>query len=124
MDSGILGLAKLFMKDPATIIIKKISKTLEGIKQFYIEFDHEEWKFDTLVELYNILVINQAIIYCSTRKRVEDLRDKLISMNFKVSTMHSEMIQEDKNAIMKDFNSGISKLLITTDLFSRNFDNP
>jgi len=81
------------MRDPATILVKNDDLTLDGIKQFYIALDREEWKFDTLVELYNNIEIAQAIIYCNTKKRVEELRDKLIEKNMTVSAMHGEMPQ-------------------------------
>jgi len=53
MPPEILSLTKDFMRDPATILVKNEELTLDGIKQFYIAIDKEEWKFDTLVELYN-----------------------------------------------------------------------
>ena len=40
------------MRNPATILVKNEELTLDGIKQFYIPIDKEEWKFLTLVELY------------------------------------------------------------------------
>jgi len=40
------------MRDPATILVKKEELTLDGIKQFYIALDKEEWKIDTLIELF------------------------------------------------------------------------
>lgn len=53
MPPEILSLTKSFMRDPATILVKNEDLTLEGIKQFYVALDKEEWKFATLVELYN-----------------------------------------------------------------------
>jgi len=52
------------MRDPIRILVKKDQLTLEGIKQFYIAIEREEWKFDTLCDLYSTLTITQAIIYC------------------------------------------------------------
>lgn len=43
------------MRDPATILVKNEELTLDGIKQFYIAIDKEEWKYETLMELYNNL---------------------------------------------------------------------
>lgn len=50
---------------------------LSGIKQFYIAVDREEWKLDTLCDLYETLTITQAIIYCNTRRRVDWLSEKM-----------------------------------------------
>jgi superfamily II DNA/RNA helicase len=57
MAPEILEITKQFMRDPATILVKNDDLTLDGIKQFYIALDREEWKFDTLVELYNNIEI-------------------------------------------------------------------
>ena len=43
------------MRDPARILVKNEELTLEGIKQFFLAIEKEEWKFDTLVELYKNL---------------------------------------------------------------------
>lgn len=52
MPQEILELTKGFMRDPSTILVKNEELTLEGIKQYYIAFDKEEWKYETLIELY------------------------------------------------------------------------
>ncbi|EAS00033.2 DEAD/DEAH-box helicase (macronuclear) [Tetrahymena thermophila SB210] len=122
MAPEILEITKQFMRDPATILVKNDDLTLDGIKQFYIALDKEEWKFDTLVELYNNIEIAQAIIYCNTKKRVDELRDKLIEKNMTVSAMHGEMDQQNRDLIMKEFRTGTSRVLITTDLLSRGID--
>jgi len=53
MPPEILEITKQFMRNPATILVKNEELTLDGIKQFYIAIDKDEWKFETLVELYN-----------------------------------------------------------------------
>ncbi len=44
--------------------------TLEGIKQFFVAVEKEEWKFDTLCDLYDTLTITQAVIFCNTKRKV------------------------------------------------------
>jgi len=53
MPTEILEMTKQFMRDPARILVKNEELTLDGIKQFFIAIEKEEWKFDTLKELYN-----------------------------------------------------------------------
>jgi superfamily II DNA/RNA helicase len=43
---------------------------LQGIKQFFVAVEREEWKFDTLCDLYDTLTITQAVIFCNTKKKV------------------------------------------------------
>lgn len=44
--------------------------TLEGIKQFFVAVEKEDWKFDTLCDLYDTLTITQAVIFCNTKRKV------------------------------------------------------
>lgn len=48
--------------------------TLEGIKQFFVAVEREEWKFDTLCDLYDTLTITQAVIFCNTKRKVGVVR--------------------------------------------------
>ncbi|KAJ2136275.1 translation initiation factor eIF4A, partial [Coemansia sp. RSA 637] len=93
-----------------------------GIKQFYISVEREEFKFDTLTDLYETITITQAVIFANTRRKVDFLTDKLRERNFTVSAMHGEMDQEQRNTIMNEFRSGSSRILITTDLLARGID--
>jgi len=49
--------------------------TLEGIKQFFVAVEREEWKFDTLCDLYDTLTITQAVIFCNTKRKVQQPSD-------------------------------------------------
>ncbi len=52
------------------ILVKRDELTLEGIKQFYVNVDKEEWKLDTLCDLYETLAITQSVIFANTRRKV------------------------------------------------------
>lgn len=111
-----------FMRDPVRILVKKQELTLEGIKQFYIAVEKEEWKLDTLSDLYETVTITQAVIFCNTRRKVDWLTDKLTARDFTVSSMHGDMEQSQRDVIMKEFRSGSSRVLIATDLLARGID--
>lgn len=107
--------------------------TLEGIKQFFVAVEREEWKFDTLCDLYDTLTITQAVIFCNTKRKVRSVHARLLSCwlaprltvvtapdwlqvdwltekmreaNFTVSSMHGDMPQKERESIMKEFRSG------------------
>jgi len=122
MPPEILDISNRFMRDPVRILVKKDELTLEGIKQFYVAVDKEEWKFETLCDLYETLTITQAIIYCNTRRKVDWLTDKMGQRDFTVSSMHGDMTGQERELIMKEFRSGSSRVLITTDLLARGID--
>merc|ERR1711861_87129 len=108
MPLEVLEITSRSMQEPIRFLVKKDELTLEGIKQFYIAVEREEWKLDTLCDLYETLTITQAIIYCNTRRKVDWLTDN--------------MDQKERDIIMREFRSGSSRVLITTDLLARGID--
>jgi len=122
MPDEILVISERFMREPIRILVKRDELTLEGIKQFYVAVEREEWKLETLCDLYETLTITQAIIYCNTRRKVDWLTDKMGQRDFTVSSMHGDMNGEERGLIMKEFRSGSSRVLITTDLLARGID--
>ena len=119
MPQEVLEITDKFMREPVQILVKREELTLEGIKQFYVMVDREEWKLDTLCDLYETLTITQCIIYVNTRRKVDWLVDKMQANDFTVSCMHGEMEQKERDIIMREFRSGSSRVLITTDLLAR-----
>jgi translation initiation factor 4A len=122
MPNEILTLTKHFMRDPKKILVKSEDLTLEGISQYYIAVEKEEWKMEVLLDLYSNLDINQALIYCNTKKRVLELEKSMNDHDFTVSAMHGEMEQQSRDTIMKQFRTGATRVLITTDLLARGID--
>ncbi|KAF9192809.1 translation initiation factor eIF4A [Haplosporangium sp. Z 767] len=122
MPAEVMEVTTKFMRDPIRILVKKDELTLEGIKQFYIAVEKEEWKLDTLCDLYETVTITQAVIFCNTRRKVDWLTEKLTAREFTVSAMHGDMEQGQREVIMKEFRSGSSRVLIATDLLARGID--
>jgi translation initiation factor 4A len=122
MPPEALEITKNFMNSPLRILVKQEEVTLEGIRQFYINCEREEWKLDTLCDLYDTLNIAQAVIFCNTRKKVDWLTDHLRSKDFTVSATHGDLDAETRNVILSEFRTGSSRILITTDLLARGID--
>merc|ERR1711972_106339 len=122
MPPEILDLTTKFMRDAVRILVKKDELTLEGIRQFYVAIEKEDWKSDTLCDLHETLRITQAIVYCNTRRKVDYLADQLCKRGFTVSTMHADLDQKERDLIMREFRSGSSRVLISTDLPARGID--
>lgn len=70
LPHDVLEMTTKFMTDPIRILVKRDELTLEGIKQFFVAVEKEDWKFDTLCDLYDTLTITQAVIFCNTRRKV------------------------------------------------------
>lgn len=118
----VLEMTRQFMNDPVRILVKRDELTLEGIKQFFVAVEKEDWKFDTLTDLYDTLTITQAVIFCNTKTKVDWLAQKMKENNFTVSAMHGDMNQTDRDKVMEDFRSGSTRVLIATDIWGRGID--
>ncbi|KAF9001735.1 ATP-dependent RNA helicase eIF4A [Cyathus striatus] len=99
MPADVLEVTKKFMRDPVRILVKRDELTLEGIKQFYIAVEKEEWKLDTLCDLYETA-------------EGDWLTEKMHSREFTVSAMHGDMEQKQREVLMKEFRSGSSRSLV------------
>ncbi len=122
MPVEMIRLSEHFMRDPVTIRVNREEITLEGISQYYVNVEQEEWKLSTLCDLYEQLTISQALIYCNTRKTVEWLSEELNKRDFSVSAFHAELSQKEREQLMRDFRNGKSRVLVTTDVLSRGID--
>jgi len=92
------------------------------IEQRYINVEKEDWKFETLCDLYEKINIKQSIIFVNTRRKVDWLTEKMKGEDFTVSSTHGDMDQNTRDDIVKDFRLGSSRVLITTDLLARGLD--
>jgi len=118
----ILEMTHKFMNSPFRVLVKRDELTLEGIKQFFVAVEKEQYKFDTLCDLYDTLTITQAVIFCNTKAKVDWLAQKMREQNFTVAAMHGDMPQKERDEIMKKFRGGESRVLISTDLWGRGLD--
>ncbi|CAJ0937154.1 unnamed protein product, partial [Mesorhabditis belari] len=122
LPADVLEVTQKFMRDPIKILVKKEELTLEGINQYFIDVGEDKNKFETLLDLYKAISVTQAVIFCNTRKRVEQITEDLGRNQFTVSSIHGDMEQTERENIMRAFRSGSSRILITTDLLARGID--
>ncbi|KAG8784503.1 translation initiation factor eIF4A [Ceratobasidium sp. 428] len=101
------------------ILVEGDELTLEGMRQFYVQAEKEEWKLDELCDLYETweaIATTQVIIFCSDGSKVNWLAKQHAEREFTVSSVHSDMEHKTREAIVKEFFSGSSLVLITNDL--------
>jgi len=122
MDASFFKLTEKFLRNPINILIKKENLTLEGIKQFYIDCEKNDFKFETLCDLYGLFSTCQTIIYCNHHQSVEILSQKMQEQDFKVSYIHGGMNIAEREEAMKKFRNLTTRVLISTDLLGRGID--
>ncbi|PNX72827.1 eukaryotic initiation factor 4a-10 [Trifolium pratense] len=94
---------------------KRDELTLEGIKQFYVNVEKEEWKLETLSYFYETLSTTRCIVFVNTERKMDWLTDKMRSKNHTVSAIHGDMDQNTRDIIVREFQSGSPQILITTE---------
>jgi len=122
MPPEFLDITREFMRNPVEILVKQEELTLEGIKQFYINVEKNEYKFETLCDIYDILTIAQSMIYCYSRQVVEELSEKLIANNFSVISIHGDMTSHERDSRIEAFKKGTCRVLVSTDMLARGID--
>ena len=122
MDNNLEDLSTKFMINPKKILVKAEQLTLQGIAQYYINLQDDMQKYETLKDLFSTITISQAIIYCNSTKRVDDLEEAMREDDFPVKKIHGKMRQSDRKATFKEFKEGGCRVLITSDLFARGID--
>jgi len=121
MPKEIQQITERILKDPTKIYVKAEELTLEGIKQFYINLGDEDFKFETLCDLFNEISVAMSVIFCSSRRKVDWLAAKMKEEGFPVGSTHGDKGSE-RQAIMQDFRHGTIRMLICTDLLARGID--
>ena len=116
------NLTDKFMRDPVKILVKAEQLTLQGIAQYFVRLGNDEHKYATLRDLFGNLSISQAIIYCNSTRRVDDLHEAMLSDDFPVKKIHGKMDEAERKEVNADFRSGGCRVLITSDLFARGID--
>jgi translation initiation factor 4A len=122
MPASMLDIAEKYLQNPVRIRIPNDDVTLDGIKQYYVNVDHEEWKLPTLLDIYQHITVNQAIIYVNKRQKAEWLMKQLSTSGFTIEYIHGDMEVAERKKHMDQFRSGSTRILISTDLLARGID--
>ena len=122
MPSDLQELTSKFLRNPIKILVKAEQLTLQGIAQYYINLEDDVQKYETLKDLFSTLTVSQAIIYCNSTRRVDDLQEAMEADNFPVKKIHGKMQDSERKKTHNAFKSGGCRVLITSDLFARGID--
>ncbi len=122
MPAELNSLTAKFLRRPIKILIQKEMLTLQGIQQFHINLDNDEHKYTTLKDLFGTLSVSQAIIYCNSIRRVDDLYEAMKHDEFPVERLHGSLDESERRSIYATFKNGSCRVLIATDLLARGID--
>ncbi len=122
MPQHVLDIAETYLTNPVRILLPPEEVTLDGIKQYFVSLEREEWKLSVLLDLYQNIKVNQALIYVNKRHKAEWLAKQLGAQGFTLEYIHGEMEVDERKKKMDDFRSGTVRVMISTDLLARGID--
>lgn len=123
MPAEVVAVAEKILRNPVKILIEETDNVkLDGINQYVIPLEREDWKFECICDLYKNLNITQALIFCNKRQKAEVLAEKMSAQGFPISCIHGEMDKKDRDKRLADFRMGNTRVLISTDLLARGID--
>lgn len=121
MPPLIRKLAEKILKDPKTVAITKGESTNSNISQnYYVVEEHE--RDDALVRLIDYKNPSKCIIFCRMKKEVDRLASHLTSQGFKVSVLHGDMEQRQREVAIRGFKNGSVDIFVATDVAARGLD--
>ncbi|GAA5812006.1 hypothetical protein MFLAVUS_005453 [Mucor flavus] len=104
------------------ISLKREELSVKAIKQFYMDCNSEEHKYETLCNIYDLLTVSQSIVFCKRRGSADKIAQLMKSQGHLVGSLHGTMSSEERDHLMDDFRRGIFKVLISTNVLSRGID--
>jgi ATP-dependent RNA helicase DeaD len=117
----IMDLAKRYQKHPETIKIPHDKINVPKIDQAYFEV-REDMKVETLSRVLDVHDIHLALIFCNTKRRVDELVGQLQARGYAADGIHGDMVQSQRDRVMGKFRSGTTEILVATDVAARGID--
>lgn len=121
MSPEILGITKQFLNSPKLIEIDKKHVTLDNIEQMYVDVPMGR-KMDALNLLLRFYSPKLAMVFCNTKKMVDDITNYLGQNSFDASGLHGDMNQMQRTSTMNSFKYGRTAILVATDVAARGID--
>jgi len=119
----ILEIADSITSEPKKKILMKYEDlSVDLIKQYKVDVQKDNFKYSTLADLYTKLQIGQCIIFVNSINTANYLEKRLTKDGFGVSKIHGELDSNTRNSVLKDFRTGLTRVLIATDVLSRGID--
>lgn len=121
MPAPILEITRKFQNDPQFVKITRRELTVPQIEQTYIEV-RERDKLEALCRLLDMNNPDLALVFCNTKRTVDDLMSRLQARGYFVEALHGDMKQMQRDRVMARFRGGSIDVLIATDVAARGID--
>ena len=121
MPKEILELTKKYQKNPIHVQISRKVLTVPSIAQYYLMVSSSS-KTEVLSRIIDANDVKLSLVFCNTKKRVDELTSDLQSRGYAAEALHGDMRQEQRDKVMAKFRGGQIDILIATDVAARGID--
>ncbi len=122
MSKDILNITKKYQKeDVVKLEIAHKNLTAPKIKQYMIRVQ-ENKKLEVLTRIIDAEEINLSLIFCNTKRKVDELVESLSARGYQIEALHGDMRQSQRDTVMKKFRNNKLNVLVATDVAARGID--
>ncbi|EAT35848.1 AAEL012015-PA [Aedes aegypti] len=121
-EREVMEFAEYIVPNPIVIRLAREQESLDNIKQYYVKCRTQDEKYQAISNIYGVITVGQAIIFCHTRKTASWLSVKMSQDGHSVAVLSGELTVEQRLAVLDRFRAGLEKVLITTNVLSRGID--
>lgn len=121
MPRPIQDLINKFAKEPQSVKIEQKAMTVPTVEQVYYEVDRR-FKIELLTRIIDIHDLKLGIIFCNTKRMVDDLVDHLNAQGYSADRLHGDMNQNQRDRVMQKFRKSGLEFLVATDVAARGID--
>lgn len=121
MSDEVLDLSKRYLINPEYVKISRKELTVPNIEQIYFDVK-EKYKLEALCRLIDVYAPKLAIVFCNTKKRVDDVTEQLLGRGYFADGLHGDLKQPQRDRVMQKFRNGAIEILVATDVAARGID--
>jgi ATP-dependent RNA helicase DeaD len=121
MPKEILEISRQYQKDALHVKVEPTAVEKPLIKQYFVEVKDKN-KLEALTRIIDANNFKLCLVFCNTKKRVDELAHSLYGRGYVVEGLHGDMRQSQRDKVMQKFRNGKLDILIATDVAARGID--
>ncbi|GAB3901254.1 hypothetical protein GCM10028803_25620 [Larkinella knui] len=121
MSKPIMTITQRFQKDPVLVKVVRNELTAQNIEQVFFEVKPKA-KVEVMCRLIDMHNLNLLLVFCNQKKRVDEIVEDLQIRGYQAEGLHGDLRQAQRNNVMSKFRSGVTNILVATDVAARGID--
>ena len=121
MSKPILNITQRFQKNPVLVKVVKKELTNDNIEQVYFEVKPRA-KVEVMARLIDLYDLKLMLVFCNTKRKVDEIVEDLLLRGYQAEGLHGDLRQQQRNNVMSKFRSGVTSILVATDVAARGID--